>query len=260
MSITTARQGTSPWLTGGLSTNDLPTPFRINSSGELLTAAVIIGGAGSTDVTAKQGLGSSLTPWHVLPTALSTWSVMPAAASTWTVQPAAGAVFGVSGATTAIISTVSKIRVDQPTRTQVAFVLSDATPTTVDALTTLGVFVQNFTTLAASSVYTVTAGKTLRLQSMTFSIANATTAGVGTVGVFRLRVTTGVLLSTLSPVIWSGQVSLTSNAAGLVAGWEHASFPDGIEIPAGGLVGVSYFVKAAVSQSRLSYSLVGYES
>jgi hypothetical protein len=113
--------------------------------------------------------------------------------------------------------------------------------------------------LAATSTgtnYTVTAGKTLRLTSLTVSwIATTTTANTARV---RIRAAVSGAVTTSSPLqhsfrlAWESATFIANEGKTVEKAW-----PEGIDIPAGATIGVTH--QEAVANGTLDVSLTGYE-
>ena len=114
---------------------------------------------------------------------------------------------------------------------------------TADALFTLSVS-SGFGAAASATSYTVPAGKTLRVVSLTIAVV-ATAATMLTSRV-RLRVNTAGAAVIGSPAVWSIRVGLpVATAAALTSATATFPFPDGLEIPAGAGVALSHLESSA---------------
>lgn len=104
------------------------------------------------------------------------------------------------------------------------------------------------------TTYAVAAGKTLRVQSISFTArAMAATATAITV---TIRAAVSGAIATNSPVVWAGTLSVPATitaATSLVA-----DLPDGFELPAAANIGITYNQTTA-SVIALSANLVGFE-
>ncbi|SRR6266550_844136 len=136
-------------------------------------------------------------------------------------------------------------------RTYVCFTVDRAAGVAVEALLTLAINKGETTSSAAS--YTVTAGKTLRIQSISVSVRASTTTIVDA----RVRlVTAASAIAVGSPRL----VALEAFANGAIAEDGNTvtmDFPDGIEIAAGHQVAVSNIESTATG--TVSVTVVGYE-
>lgn len=115
--------------------------------------------------------------------------------------------------------------------------------------------VTGFVAAAAATAFTVTAGKTFRIQMITMSVRANATANMAQV---RLRVNTGGTVITTSPLI----VQLTCPAVASVAQvgtTEVATFPDGLDIPAGASFGLGQFCTVTTAAPLVDACIVGYE-
>lgn len=102
---------------------------------------------------------------------------------------------------------------------------------------------------AAATSYTVTAGKTFRIQSMTFQAI----ISVGSHNLqLRLRAATTVLAT--SPILITGFSSGSTSAAGMF----EASIPDGLEIVGGTQLGITN-VADTPADVTINATVVGYE-
>lgn len=97
----------------------------------------------------------------------------------------------------------------------------------------------------AASTYTVTSGKTLRIQSIRYGVSGA--VGVATI---RLRVT-----SVSGAVLWED--SLVYGATTLNQASETQNFPDGYELSAGTVI--NWTMACASTSQKIDVALVAYE-
>ena len=188
------------------------------------------------------------------------------------VSPAAGAVgirgwlsslFGFFSATAAAKGTLGTLvlSVQEPkdiNRTKVVLTLTKATGVTSEALVSMTIKKGDATTTTGTS-YTVTAGKTLRLQSMFLGVTNITTATIVNVAA-RLRegAAGGGALSVASDIISQLEAGVVGSPAALqLSGQSWKVFPDGVEIAGGQTIGISELASSA--NSAVSIELTGYE-
>jgi hypothetical protein len=140
-------------------------------------------------------------------------------------------------------------------RTQVSFTLDAVAGVTVEALATMAI-TKGLVAQTPATSYTVTAGKTLRIQSISVTIL-ATAATALTSAKVRLR---GALsaFSATSPILIA--LATTPASASALAGADGSieqDFPDGLEIPGGAIVGLSQVVSS--TSSAVTVTVVGYE-
>ena len=140
-------------------------------------------------------------------------------------------------------------------RSKVILTLTKVTSITTEALVTLTQKKGDATTTTGTS-YTVTAGKTLRIQSMLLS-ATLTVAGITAVAI-RLRegASGGGAVSVTSDIISELEVSANTATIG-VSGQQAIIFPDGLELAAGQIIGVSEL--ATTVDAAVTLVIVGYE-
>jgi hypothetical protein len=115
--------------------------------------------------------------------------------------------------------------------------------------------VRGFTAGGASTSMTVTAGKTLRITSISLGIQNITTAAVDT-AVVSLRAKASGTIATTDPKIWGGRLANPSAVLNTV-GTNQYTFPDGIDLPSGTAWGISE--NGASTNGILDISVNGYE-
>src|SRR4029077_1175598 len=112
-------------------------------------------------------------------------------------------------------------------RTLICIYLDSVPGTTTEALATLNITKGTASTATGTS-YTVTSGKTLRIQSLHYSMSiPASTNASG-----RLRLRMGSTVSATSPIIAMSAIggpAATTNDTGT----SDISFPDGLEVPGG---------------------------
>lgn len=105
--------------------------------------------------------------------------------------------------------------------------------------------------LAAATTYTVTTGKTLRLQTLSASVAESSS----TVQYVKVRVRSGASVTTSSQVC--AGLFVASSGATNNAGYAEQCIPDGLEIAGGQQVGIS-MVSGTVN-GLATITLIGYE-
>ena len=129
------------------------------------------------------------------------------------------------------------------------FFIDATTGVTSEALATMTIN-QNGSTSTATS-YTVTGGKTLRIQSYTVSAQETGS----TVQTSKTRLRSAGTVSATSPVLHATFVSTTgaTNSVNSLS----TSFPDGLEIAGGQQIGISHLESS--TSSDVTVSVVGYE-
>lgn len=139
---------------------------------------------------------------------------------------------------------------DDGFRTPVVLYFDEIAGITSEALGTMNINKGGSTSTGTS--YTVTTGKTLRVQAVIFSCLDTTTTAVKG----RLRLRSAGTVTATSPVF----CSLVCGAVGAVAneGSETAvNFSDGLEFASGQQVGLSHLESS--TSSTISACVVGYE-
>jgi len=137
-------------------------------------------------------------------------------------------------------------------RTQVTLFADNITGVTTEALATMSI-TKGVVAQTAATSYTVTSGKTFRVQAI-FVEAHATST-TATQSRVRLRSAASSLLAT-SPIL--ALVSVTSRTAVADSGQaEQFNFPDGLEIAGGTVVGFSHI--ESTTSSAVSVCIVGFE-
>lgn len=132
-------------------------------------------------------------------------------------------------------------------RTYLSFVLDGGNAPTTEALASLAIN-KGGTTTAAQTTYTVTAGKTLRLQSVTANLSS----GSGTQTI-KVRIRAAATVSVASSIVWTGVgIGPSGTPNQIVADW-----PDGIEIAGGQQIGIS--LVSGNANNTTTVSLNGYE-
>jgi hypothetical protein len=135
-------------------------------------------------------------------------------------------------------------------RTPVILYLDSIAGVTAEALATMNINLGGTTSTATH--YTVTAGKTLRIQSMYISVRATSAAMVSARA--RLRSAATVLVG--SPVFCLGEASSLAAVAAAANGMD-VSIPDGLEFAAGQQVGISQIATAITA--AVTVLVVGYE-
>jgi len=123
---------------------------------------------------------------------------------------------------------------------------------TTEALINL-VMLSDLSAAGGATSYTVTAGKRFRIQSFNVTWRN-NTSGVGSV-TCRLRAIPSGTLLVSSPVL--ATVTATTGAATGSGFTKNVTFPDGIELPAGAVLGISQIALGA--DVGFDVQLVGFE-
>jgi hypothetical protein len=140
-------------------------------------------------------------------------------------------------------------------RNSLTFYFDQLTGVTTEALGSMN-STKGFVAQTAGTTYTVTAGKTLRLQSLVITVRDTTTT-LSTSRV-RVRVNTSGTVVASSPIAYAVEVvNLPGTAAAGVGTAEAVDFPDGLEIPGGSQIGMSH-IESSVS-CTISVCLLGYE-
>jgi hypothetical protein len=131
-------------------------------------------------------------------------------------------------------------------RTYLSFTLDAGAAPATEALSTMAI--NKGGTTSSATTYAVTAGKTLRLQSITIGFES--NSGTQT---FKIRIRSAATVLATSPIVWAGMTGGASgNFVNLFADW-----PDGIEIAGGQEMGVS--LDSSNATNTTTYSLNGYE-
>lgn len=139
-------------------------------------------------------------------------------------------------------------------RTYVTFTLDAVAGVTVEALATMAIN-KALATSSASS-YTVTTGKTLRIQSIVAMCRNTSTTAI-TAARVRLRSAASAIAAT-SPILTA--LDITPTTAGALAGatgWGEMSFPDGLEVASTQQIAISQI--ASATTTAITVTVVGYE-
>ena len=140
-------------------------------------------------------------------------------------------------------------------RTNVTLFGDQITGVTSEALATMQI-VKGLVAQTAATSYTVTAGKTLRIQSMSVTVRDTTsTLAMGRV---RIRGVNSGSVAANSPLVAALEVvNMPGTAAANIGESDMWCFPDGIEIPGGAQIGVSHIENT--TSSTISFCIVGYE-
>jgi hypothetical protein len=123
------------------------------------------------------------------------------------------------------------------------------------ALTNFTLGTRNAANLTAASSYTVSAGKTLRIQSLSLYIKSTSTAAI--LARFRIRQAASGITNA-SPVIFDAVIGL--DAATFASGQADelaVPIPDGLEVAAGQQITFTWFTNA--NTCTVGLALVGYE-
>jgi hypothetical protein len=109
--------------------------------------------------------------------------------------------------------------------------------------------------LSAATTYTVTAGKTLRIQAITLYVKATST--VNNLAKFRIRQAASV--TNASPVIFDATLGLEVTGT-IAAGAQHnetVTIPDGLEVAAGQQITFTW--NTAANTCTVGLSIIGYE-
>lgn len=129
--------------------------------------------------------------------------------------------------------------------------------TATDALLSLTGTKGAATVTATTTPAVVTTGKTLRVQRLWLTaIASATTSATA---IIRLRYNTGGVVTATSPVLANLAVAQPGAVVGL-ANTEDATWPDGLEVPAGTGLGITVqsYVGASASATGAPFVVAGF--
>jgi hypothetical protein len=228
-------------------------------------SGTIGGGSNIFEVSATTGANTKTNPLFNAPS--DGTNVITAAISAWGTPPTGTEVEGVNANLVALPTLtkgtqgstgMSVQELKDGGRTQVTLYVDSITTLTTEALATLnitkGVVVQS-----TATSYTVTAGKTLRIQHITVTMMNSA-AGAVTV---RLRLRSAASsISATSPVV--SNLATGCPAVIAQAGYLLADFPDGLEIAGGTQIALSHLASSVVTGNTatgagVSFALVGYE-
>lgn len=112
------------------------------------------------------------------------------------------------------------------------------------------------TVTAGQTSYTVTNGKTFRIQSITLSLRSAA-AAIAWLRVYLRSNNVGATIAT-SPIVWSQEIN--SNSAVLGTGATATiTFPDGLEIPGDGTRSIGLSMIGQAITNIVSITLAGFE-
>jgi hypothetical protein len=135
-------------------------------------------------------------------------------------------------------------------RTPIVLYLDSIAGVTTEALATMNI--NKGGTTSTATEYTVTAGKTLRVQSMYMSVRASSAAMVSA----RARLRSAATVSATSPVFCLAEASSLSATTAAANGMD-VSIPDGLEFAGGVQVGVSQIATATTAD--VTVLIVGYE-
>jgi hypothetical protein len=139
-------------------------------------------------------------------------------------------------------------------RTYVSFTIDAIAGVTSEALSTMTI--NKAETVSSATSYTVTTGKTLRIQAMSATVRATTTTAL-TSGKIRLRSAASAISAT-SPIVAALDITPpTAAAAAGASGYGEMSFPDGIEIAGTHQIAVSQVISS--TSSAVTVTVVGYE-
>lgn len=143
-------------------------------------------------------------------------------------------------------------------RTQVTLWVDSISGITTEALATLNI-TKGLVAQTAATAYTVSAGKTFRVQSMRLSCVNSTATAV----VSRARLRVGATVSATSPVVFDMKCPALA-AVALEGQSVWADIPNGLEIPSGNQIGISHVESSAVVGSTttgagVTFLVAGFE-
>lgn len=136
-------------------------------------------------------------------------------------------------------------------RTYITLYVDRIAGATTEALVTMSI--NKGGVLTSGTSYTVTAGKTFRIQAVNAEILNTTT--VANRVSMRVRAAASVLVT--SPIIAMAMAAASAALAASGATDPHA-FPDGLEIPSGQQIGISQLATVTTA-GIVSMTVVGYE-
>lgn len=138
-------------------------------------------------------------------------------------------------------------------RTYKIFYIDAAAGATTETLETMTINSGGTTSSATS--YTVTSGKTLRLQSFTVTVKGSSTAAAVN---GRVRVRSAATVATTSPIVIALDSPGTADTSAAGNGTQvDIEIPDGLEIAGGQEIGISEIV--STTSSTVSCCLIGYE-
>lgn len=144
-------------------------------------------------------------------------------------------------------------------RTPRTFYAQDVNSSTTEAFFTLTP-TTNFATGTAATTHTVTSGKTFRVLSFGLSDRATNATSPPNYGYARLRVNTGGTATTASPIIATASNNHPKSAAIGIGDHTVGQFPDGIDIPAGASLGITFFTgSGTAARTTWDCFLHGYE-
>ncbi len=220
-------QSTSPWVVSGTVTANQGTSPWVSNVSQFGGSAVVTGtgtsGAGIPRVTVSND--SKVQVWDGTNTASVTAK-------------------GTQGSEALAVQSLK-----DSGRTYLVFFIDAVTGITTEALATMTI--NNGGSTSSATSYTVTSGKTLRLQQITVAVQETNS----TVQHSKIRVRSAGTVSASSPVIYGTQIA-TGGATNQV-GNSTAAFPDGMEIAAGQQIGISHI--EGTTSSTVTVTLMGYE-
>lgn len=142
-----------------------------------------------------------------------------------------------------------------PTRNQKVFIATNvAYAGTTEALTSLTP-VTDGVAAAAATAFTVTTGKTFRIQTISLAFYNG--AATALIANALLRANTAGAVTTTSQTLWQYRLSFTAAVGHSV--YHVAEFPDGLELTPGTSWGISNVFSALSAGSFINAVVVGYE-
>jgi hypothetical protein len=110
------------------------------------------------------------------------------------------------------------------------------------------------TVSTSKTEYTVTTGKTFRIQSILVSLRNSTAAAHDTFCNILVDYT-GTIITTSSPTALPITVELSASAVSTI----NIPIPDGLEFPTGSTIGMSAFADTSATIVLTNIILIGYE-
>jgi hypothetical protein len=135
-------------------------------------------------------------------------------------------------------------------RTYIVWTIDAATLVTTEALISTAVN-KGGTLQGAATTYTVTSGKTLRIQSVSASVQGTNS----TVQYAKVRVRSGASVTASSPAVANLFVSNTGASNSI--GYAEQNVPDGLEIASGQQIGVSQL--GGTVNGNVTVTVIGYE-
>jgi hypothetical protein len=140
-------------------------------------------------------------------------------------------------------------------RNPITFYLDQVTGITTEALATMNI-TKGLVAQATATAYTVTAGKTLHIQSIVATIRDTSTTLV--TSRVRVRAVASGSVAANSPVVFALELPNIPGTAAAGAGTaESVDFPDGLELPGGSQLGLTHIESATTS--AISVCVVGFE-